>query len=175
MASKQMMFVVVAALAVAFLPALAAATEHTVGDDKGWTLGFDYAAWAETKQFKVGDTIVFKYKEPTHTVVEVGGADFKACNKPADATVMGTGEDRVTLDAEGRRWFVCGVGKHCENGMKLKITVLAADAGAAPAMAPGSPSTPPPPPASSPAGKVQASLVQAVMAVAMVIAAVLAF
>jgi hypothetical protein len=28
-----------------------------VGDGYGWTLGFDYAAWAKTKQFTVGDTL----------------------------------------------------------------------------------------------------------------------
>lgn len=115
---------------------------------------------------------MFKYNEPSHTVAEVGGADFAACNKPAAATVLGTGEDRVTLDTAGRRWFVCSVGQHCQNGMKLKINVLAADDGAAAAPAPGSPSTPPPP-ASSPAGKVQAGLVQAVIAVALAIGAVL--
>ena len=58
MASKQMLVLAAAALAViAFLPALAVATEHIVGDDSGWTLNFDYAKWAETKQFVVGDTI----------------------------------------------------------------------------------------------------------------------
>jgi hypothetical protein len=56
MASKQMLLLAVA-VAVAFLPALDAATEHWVGDDKGWTLGFNYTAWAQTKQFKVGDTL----------------------------------------------------------------------------------------------------------------------
>ncbi|TVU44652.1 hypothetical protein EJB05_04098, partial [Eragrostis curvula] len=88
---KSTLLVMAAALAVAFLPALAAATEHWVGDASGWTLGLDYAAWAATKQFKVGDTIVFKYSNPKHTVVEVGGADFAACTKPADAAVMRTG------------------------------------------------------------------------------------
>ena len=58
MASKQMLLVAVAALAaVAFLPGLAVAAEHIVGDDSGWVLNFDYAKWAETKQFVVGDTI----------------------------------------------------------------------------------------------------------------------
>ncbi|KAL6894229.1 hypothetical protein ACP4OV_008327 [Aristida adscensionis] len=154
-------------LAVALLPALAAATEHWVGDDQGWTLGFDFAAWAATKQFKVGDTLVFKYDEPSHTVVKVGGADFAACGKPAAAAVLATGEDRVALDKPGRHWYVCGLGGHCQKGMKLKIDVLAAGASAAPALAPGSPSTtPPPPPASSPAPKVQARLAQAALAVA---------
>ncbi|TVU44655.1 hypothetical protein EJB05_04101, partial [Eragrostis curvula] len=145
MASKKSsVLVMAAALAVAFLPALAAATEHTVGDASGWTLGFDYAAWAATKQ----------YYEPSHTVVEVGGADFAACKKPGDAVVMGTGDDRVTLNAPGRRWFVCSVGKHCQNGMKLKITVIDADEGAAPTVAPAPDLSMPPFPASSPAAGV---------------------
>ena len=59
MASKQMLAAVAASMALVFLPTLASATDHVmgVGDDHGWTLGFDYAAWAESKQFTVGDTL----------------------------------------------------------------------------------------------------------------------
>ncbi|KAM3278739.1 hypothetical protein ACQJBY_046166 [Aegilops geniculata] len=126
MASKQVLVAVVAvaALAVAFLPGLAVATEYVVGDDKGWTLDFNYTAWTETKQFVVGDTLVFEYNSGAHNVVEVGGPDFLSCTKPANAVVWNSGEDRVTLDKAGRRWFFCAVGQHCQNGMKLKITVL---------------------------------------------------
>ncbi|KAF7068111.1 hypothetical protein CFC21_073893 [Triticum aestivum] len=126
MAFKQMLVAVVAAaaLAVSFFPGLAVATEHMVGDDRGWTLNFNYTAWAETKQFVVGDTLVFMYNIAAHNVVEVGGPDFLSCTKPANAVVWTSGEDRVTLDKAGRRWFFCAVGQHCQNGMKLKITVL---------------------------------------------------
>ncbi|CAN6281041.1 unnamed protein product [Urochloa humidicola] len=165
MASKNMLALVAAALAVAFLPALTAATEHWVGDDQGWTLGFNYSAWAETKQFKVGDTLVFKYSEPSHTVVEVNGADFKTCNMPDTSNVLTTGNDQVTLEEAGRRWFVCGVGEHCKKGMKVKINVLTAEEAAS------APSATPPPPSST-ADKVQARLAQAAVAV---IAAVLVF
>ncbi|CAL4944807.1 unnamed protein product [Urochloa decumbens] len=233
MASKKMLVLVAAALAVAFLPAPATATEHWVGDDNGWTLKFNYSAWAETKQFKVGDTLgtqhstassihvlcstahvgklsssfsgtrytndnetcidcflriaVFKYSKPSHTVVEVNGADFASCNIPENSNALTTGQDQVTLEEAGRRWFVCGVGAHCKNGMKVKINVLAADepTGAPSATPPppsspateeaaGAPSATPPPP-SSPAAKVQARLVQAVLAVTTVIAAGLVF
>ncbi|KAL5219355.1 hypothetical protein ABZP36_020039 [Zizania latifolia] len=56
MASKQML---VAALAVpVLLPLRSAATEHVVGDENGWVLGFgNGAACAETKQFRIGDTL----------------------------------------------------------------------------------------------------------------------
>jgi hypothetical protein len=58
MTSKQVLAAVVAAsMVLVFLPTLATATDHVVGDSQGWTLEFDYAAWAESKQFTVGDTI----------------------------------------------------------------------------------------------------------------------
>ncbi|CAN6286560.1 unnamed protein product [Urochloa humidicola] len=142
MGSKQIVAAAVAsAIAVVFLPALASATEHWVGDDKGWTLGFDYAAWAESKQFTVGDTLVFKYSTSSHDVTEVSGADFKACNKEAATSVWSSGEDRVTLDKPGRRWFVCAVGEHCRLGMKLNVTTVLPGSPApvpAPAAAPSS-------------------------------------
>lgn len=56
MASKAML-VMAAAIAVAFLPLLASATVHVVGDGSGWTLGFDYTAWSESNQFRVGDAL----------------------------------------------------------------------------------------------------------------------
>jgi hypothetical protein len=52
-----MLAAVAASMALVFLPTLASATDHVVGDSQGWTLGFDYAAWAESKQFTVGDTL----------------------------------------------------------------------------------------------------------------------
>ncbi|CAN6291574.1 unnamed protein product [Urochloa humidicola] len=140
MASKQMLAAAVAsAIAFVLLPGLASATDHVVGDAHGWTLGFDYAAWAESKQFTVGDTLVFKYSTSFHNVAELSGADFKACNKTAAASVWSSGADRVTLDKPGRRWFVCAVGEHCRLGMKLNVTILPAGTAApAPAPAPSS-------------------------------------
>ncbi|ESR51878.1 hypothetical protein CICLE_v10033540mg, partial [Citrus x clementina] len=32
--------------------------------------------------------------------------------------------DTIVLETPGRKWYICGVGKHCENGgQKLVITV----------------------------------------------------
>lgn len=54
MASKTLLLAVMIALMSA---APAFGTDYVVGDDWGWTLGFDYTAWAQGKQFWVGDTI----------------------------------------------------------------------------------------------------------------------
>lgn len=55
MACKQT-FAILAAL-LAALPAFARATEHVVGDYSGWTTNFNYSAWAEGREFRVGDTL----------------------------------------------------------------------------------------------------------------------
>jgi len=82
----------------------------------------------------------FKYSRISHNVAELSGPDFKACNKAAATSVWSSGEDRVTLDKPGRRWFICAVGEHCRLGMKLNVTVL-----------PGTPAPLPPAPAPAPA------------------------
>jgi hypothetical protein len=57
MASSNQMLVVAAAITFAFLPLFASATFHLVGDEEAWTLGFNYTAWSESNQFRVGDTL----------------------------------------------------------------------------------------------------------------------
>lgn len=55
MASISQLFVIVAMLAI-FTPTIFS-TDFIVGDDKGWTINVDYQAWAQGKQFYVGDNL----------------------------------------------------------------------------------------------------------------------
>ena len=55
MASPNKMFMIIAIVAVS-VPSILA-TEHLVGDATGWKPGFDYGAWANGKEFHVGDTL----------------------------------------------------------------------------------------------------------------------
>ncbi|KAJ8526846.1 hypothetical protein K7X08_029323 [Anisodus acutangulus] len=61
-------FLVALFVVVAMVAAPVMATDHWVGDDKGWTLNFDYKTWAATKEFRVGDRLIFKYKVGAHNV-----------------------------------------------------------------------------------------------------------
>ncbi|XP_075508188.1 blue copper protein-like [Primulina tabacum] len=140
MASKAFLIVVVVATAVA--PTLA--TDYMVGDNDGWTLGVDYTAWAKGKDFYVGDTIMFMYKEGVHNILKVNGSDFKHCmSSNSSNKALTSGHDVITLATPGNKWYICGIGDHCSKGMQLSITV----SGPTPAPTPWF--TIPPPPSSS--------------------------
>ncbi|KAF5750018.1 putative Blue copper protein precursor [Tripterygium wilfordii] len=131
MASSQLFFAIIA---IVIVPSVLA-TDFIVGDDGGWRNNFDYQAWANGKEFRVGDKLVFKYSEGVHTVRKVNGTGFQDCTAPASAEALTSGNDVVTLISPGRKWYICGVGKHCEVGkQKLAITVLPSEG--APASSP---------------------------------------
>ncbi|KAA8522311.1 hypothetical protein F0562_012984 [Nyssa sinensis] len=115
--------ITIAIVAVVAPPALA--TDFVVGDDKGWTTNFDYQAWAMGKEFRVGDKLIFKYTSGAHNVHRVDGTGFQQCLAPPTSQALTSGNDEIPLTAAGRKWYICGVGKHCELGnQKLAITVL---------------------------------------------------
>ncbi|KAF9612710.1 hypothetical protein IFM89_003252, partial [Coptis chinensis] len=66
------------------------AKEFVVGDEKGWTIGFDYQAGPAGKNFQVGDTL--------------------------GSEALTTGNDVIMLATPGRKWYICGVGKHWSIG-----------------------------------------------------------
>ncbi|XP_042419585.1 blue copper protein 1b-like [Zingiber officinale] len=119
----------------------ATATNFVVGDDAGWKPDFNYTAWARTKEFRVGDKLVFKYAAGFHNVIPVSGEEFKACQPNGGNKVLRSGRDVVLLKTPGRKWYLCGVADHCELGQKLLVVVLPA---------PTSPPAPSPDPYSPP-------------------------
>ncbi|KAK9984525.1 hypothetical protein SO802_034050 [Lithocarpus litseifolius] len=129
MASTQ--FFIFAILAV-LVPSIFA-TDFVVGDDKGWTTGFDYETWAAGKEFHVGDQLeeinflvqFFKYQKGNNNVLNVNGTGFQQCVAPAGTVPLTSGNDVIPLAASGRKWYICGVPTRCANGkQKLAITVL---------------------------------------------------
>ncbi|KAF3441437.1 hypothetical protein FNV43_RR15351 [Rhamnella rubrinervis] len=130
MASNQLVILAIAAI---LLPTIAMATDYVVGDDSGWTINFDYQAWAKDKVFHVGDKLVFKYPVGKHNVHKVNGTVFKDCIVPPENEALTSGKDEIELATPGNKWYICGVANHCLSGQKLSISVV----DGAPAPAPG--------------------------------------
>ncbi|KAL6850430.1 hypothetical protein ACP4OV_021057 [Aristida adscensionis] len=132
----------VAALAVG--PGGAAAYKnYTVGDDKGWfdglTLpGVDYQAWADGKNFSLGDFLIFN-TDKNHSVVQTrNGTLYKSCDYndsgPDDTVEWSAAAPEFSKDAvtvpvpllkEGRTYFFSGNydGEQCENGQRFAVDV----------------------------------------------------
>uniref|UniRef100_A0A0D9XG63 Phytocyanin domain-containing protein n=1 Tax=Leersia perrieri TaxID=77586 RepID=A0A0D9XG63_9ORYZ len=126
------------AAAAAAAAALAGATEYTVGDSEGWTIGPSYLAWSQKYNFTAGDTLLFSYVQKQHDVVRVTQDAFRTC-ETTNATVVArwaTGRDVVELAALGNYYFICNVSGHCLGGMKFSVAVGE----------PAPPPSPPPPP-----------------------------
>ncbi|KAL5067616.1 hypothetical protein RYX36_018503, partial [Vicia faba] len=101
------------------------AADHIVGDEKGWTVDFNYIQWAQDKVFHVGDNLVFNYDNSKHNVFKVNGTLFQKCAFPPQNEALSTGKDIIQLKTEGNKWYICGKGNHCAaRQMKLAINVL---------------------------------------------------
>ncbi|XP_044494495.1 mavicyanin-like [Mangifera indica] len=98
---------------------------YKVGDSAGWTVvgNVDYNKWASTKNFHVGDVIVFSYNNQFHNVKQVTHKDFKSCNATSAMAVYTSGSDSITLNNTGHHYFMCGFPGHCEAGQKVDIMV----------------------------------------------------
>ncbi|KAI3828852.1 hypothetical protein L1987_02962 [Smallanthus sonchifolius] len=90
---------------------------------------------AKDKVFVVRDKLVFNYASGTHNVVKVNGTGFQQCSASSANGTLTSGRDVISLQTPGRKWYICGVAKHCElRNMKLAITVLPQTIAPAPAV-----------------------------------------
>lgn len=137
---------------IALIMELAMAANYTVGaPNGGWDLMTSLQAWANSKNFSVGDSLTFVYA-PNHDILEVSKPDYDACQTNNPVGSYSGGMTVITLSSSGNRYFICGSQGHCDRGMKVVITTLGASApppaSAAvpppPAAAPGTPSAPSP-------------------------------
>ncbi|KAK6944183.1 Phytocyanin domain [Dillenia turbinata] len=141
-----MQFFTILAIVVVFLSSAALATDHIVGDAKGWTINFDYDGWAKDKVFMVGDNLIFTYQKDKHNVFKVNGTAFHDCTIPPANEAYISGNDTITLLTPGKKWYICGVGKHCADlGMRLAINVVSRAGAPAPTPMPMPMPTPNPP------------------------------
>ncbi|XP_044503357.1 mavicyanin-like [Mangifera indica] len=140
---------VVAFLLLTTLFGVSLGTVYNVGDSKGWIVGnVDYKKWASTKNFRIGDVIVFKYNNKSHDVKQVTHQAFRSCNATSAKATFTTGSDSITLKSVGHQYFLCSFPGHCQAGQKVDIRVAPISHGPSPSpgQTPGSSS----PPGSSP-------------------------
>ncbi|KAL6338258.1 hypothetical protein AAG906_018525 [Vitis piasezkii] len=111
-------------MAMALCEVSIAATVYHVGDSTGWTIGkVNYTLWSQTKDFVVGDTIIFEYSNQYHNVLQVTHDNFKSCNATAPIATYATGNDSITISRYGHFYYLCGIPGHCEAGQKVDIRV----------------------------------------------------
>ncbi|XP_021909800.1 mavicyanin-like [Carica papaya] len=97
---------------------------YNVGDSAGWTIGHvDYQTWVSSKNFIVGDSLVFDYNNKFHNVKQVSEQDFETCNATSPIATHTTGSDTVTLKKLGNYYFLCGFQGHCEAGQRIQLVV----------------------------------------------------
>ncbi|EYU45397.1 hypothetical protein ABFS82_06G007600 [Erythranthe guttata] len=106
----------------------ALAKKHVVGGSQGWDESTDFDSWASAQTFNVGDELEFKYTPGLHSVVELGSESaLKSCDVGSSLNSLSSGSDTIKLSKAGTRYFACGTSGHCGQGMKVKITTVAAD------------------------------------------------
>lgn len=134
----------VAALAITAAPLGADAYKnYTVGDDKGWydglsLPGVDYQAWADGKNFSLGDFLIFN-TDKNHSVVQTRNVTlYESCDYndsgPDDTVEWAAAPPEFSKDAvtvavplldEGRAYFFSGNydGEQCESGQRFAVDV----------------------------------------------------
>ncbi|VAI20549.1 unnamed protein product [Triticum turgidum subsp. durum] len=101
MASTGILLLLLATAAIAG-PRHAGATEYTVGDSDGWTIGPNYLAWSQKYNFTTGDTLAFNYVPRQHDVYRVTRDAFQTCEPTAGQTVRKWASGRDVLRRRGR-------------------------------------------------------------------------
>ncbi|KAJ0772106.1 putative Phytocyanin domain, cupredoxin [Helianthus annuus] len=116
-------YLLLALLAITTFATRCLATTYTVGDSMGWDISTDVDSWAKDKHFVVGDVLLFQYSS-SHSVAEVNRDSYQGCNttnvlQPSSSN----GSTTFALTKPGDRYFVCGNRLHCYAGMKLHVVV----------------------------------------------------
>ncbi|XWS72947.1 hypothetical protein CRYUN_Cryun02cG0083200 [Craigia yunnanensis] len=149
---RRLNIVFLATIAIAaMLQSSSAQTAYVVGDALGWVIPpgpAAYPTWAANKTFRVGDTLVFNFRNGAHDVARVTRANFDACNATSPLLLLSNSPANVPLNETGDHYFLCAIPGHCSAGQKLAINV--SGAASSPAPRPSTPAPQPPSPAPLP-------------------------
>uniref|UniRef100_A0A803QJG7 Switch 2 n=1 Tax=Cannabis sativa TaxID=3483 RepID=A0A803QJG7_CANSA len=135
--------------------------QFLVGGKDGWVSNpsENFNHWAEKNRFRVNDTLFFKYKQGSDSVLVVKPDDYNTCNTATPLLSLSDGGSVFTFDRSGPFFFISGNAQNCQKGQKLIVVVMAVrpdkkpqpQPAPAPALPSPSPSVVPQPPAVAPA------------------------
>ncbi|WMV39248.1 hypothetical protein MTR67_032633 [Solanum verrucosum] len=123
-----------------------------VGGKEGWVLkpSESYDHWARRNRFQVNDTIVFKYKKGSDSVLVVhDNDDYLKCNKTSPIHHLKDGHSRLKFTRNGRFYFISGKDDNCEKGQKVLVVVMSPNHQKSPSPASSPVATPAPQPESA--------------------------
>ncbi|XP_012479682.2 early nodulin-like protein 1 isoform X1 [Gossypium raimondii] len=98
-----------------------------VGGRDGWVVSpsENYNHWAERNRFQVNDTLFFKYKKGSDSVLLVTREDYFSCNTKNPIQSLTEGDSLFTFDRSGPFFFITGNADNCKKGQKLIVVVMA--------------------------------------------------
>ncbi|KAK6919594.1 Phytocyanin domain [Dillenia turbinata] len=98
-----------------------------VGGRDGWVLkpSEPYSHWAERNRFSVNDTLFFKYKKGSDSVLVVNKENYFNCNTSSPIQSLKEGDSEFKFERSGPFFFISGFGDNCLKGQRLIIVVLA--------------------------------------------------
>ncbi|KAG6604788.1 Early nodulin-like protein 1, partial [Cucurbita argyrosperma subsp. sororia] len=118
------------ALALALLAAMVSSSDaykFYVGGGDGWVQNpsENFNHWAERNRFQVNDTLYFKYKNGTDSVLVVSKEDYFSCNTKNPVITLKDGESIFKFGHSGPFYFISGDADRCQKGQRLIVVVLA--------------------------------------------------
>ncbi|CDP05934.1 unnamed protein product [Coffea canephora] len=122
------------------------AYQFSVGGRDGWVVkpSEDYNHWAGRMRFQVNDTLFFKYKKGSNSVLVVNKDDYDKCNVDKPIIKLEDGNSIFKFDRSGPFYFISGNKTYCDQGQKMIVHVLAVRTPPKPP-APVPPASPPSP------------------------------
>ncbi|KAE8673016.1 Early nodulin-like protein 1 [Hibiscus syriacus] len=93
----------------------------------GWvvTPSESYNHWSERMRFQVNDTLFFKYKKGSDSVLLVTKENYFSCNTKNPIQSLAEGDSIFKFDRSGHFFFITGNADNCNKGQKLTVVVMA--------------------------------------------------
>ncbi|KAM7249320.1 hypothetical protein ACFE04_018018 [Oxalis oulophora] len=98
-----------------------------VGGKEGWVSKpkESYNHWAGRMRFQVNDTLVFKLRNGSDSVLVVSREDYDSCNTKNSSLTLTNGHSTFKFDHSGPFYFITDNPNNCNQGQKLIVVVMA--------------------------------------------------